>query len=266
MGSHNINHLRIIHHDNFPERIRKRSVYLEAGQTLFKDSTYPAITKVTPAIEPVDSKNTQAKSKHTNNVLLHSLTPILVLMKILGIFPIENSGDVCLVTRNLLAYSIVLFIFILSYITYMKYNKLDEVTTVEGRFEEAVIDYLFELYLLPIFINVITWFEVKKQARVLNEIKAFEKIHSRITRKEFASLLGKKPLILTVAVPSLAIVTMVITHVTMAQFKQFDYLQVKYIYIILFSASKNTKKNLKTSQCTPLRFHFLRPKKFSRHV
>lgn len=53
-------------------------------------------------------------------------------------------------------------------------KRIEIVQNAEGRFEEAVIAYLFIVNLLPIFIVPIMWYEAKKIASILNEWSNFE--------------------------------------------------------------------------------------------
>lgn len=245
LRSQNVNHLTIIEGNNMPEKVRKRSVYLEGGQPFYKDSTNNPITKVAPFNGRVDPSKIFQNNKESNSVLYNSLRPIITLRKIVGILPISNNGQMFQVTPQLFLYSIGIFLLVMGYIAYISWGKIDKVASAEGRFEEAVIDYLFSIYLVPIVINIICWYEAKKQARVLTKLVAFEKIYSKVTKKKFVSFLGHKPMIVTVALPILAITTMVITHVTMVQFKQFKPLQVSLISLCsvsgrLRSLSKNS--------------------------
>jgi gustatory receptor len=60
------------------------------------------------------------------------------------------------------------------YISYTFVKRIEIVENVEGRFEEAVIAYLFIVNLLPIFIVIIMWYEARKVASILNEWSNFE--------------------------------------------------------------------------------------------
>lgn len=226
MDNHNVNHLSIVD-NNFPKKVRKRSLFLEGGQAYYRDPTPNRITKVAPFNGAPDPTKAFQNSKEANSVLYNSLKPILTLLKIVGIFPISNTGQLFHVTPQLFIYSVAVFFLTLGYIAYIRWGKIEKLRSVEGRFEEAVIDYLFTVYLLPIVINVVSWYEAKKQAKVLTNIVAFEKIYYRITKQKFVWFLGHKPMIVTVALPILAITTMVVTHVTMVHFKQFKPLQVR---------------------------------------
>lgn len=61
-------------------------------------------------------------------------------------------------------------------------NRIDIIQSLEGRFEESVIAYLFLLNILPILIIPMTWIETSKFTDVLNNWTEFEvtPIHSII--------------------------------------------------------------------------------------
>lgn len=104
----------------------------------------------------------------------------------------------------------------------------------EGRFEEAVIDYLFTVYLLPIVINPLSLYEAKKQANVLSQMVAFERIYSKISKKRLSLNVGTKPLILTILLLILGVGTMVITHVTMGNFVIHQIIPYCYINVLTY--------------------------------
>jgi len=101
---------------------------------------------------------------------------------------------------------------------YLKYFNITITRNAEGRFEEAVIDYLFTVYLLPVALNVIAMYEASKQAGVLTQIVAFERIYTRTFRKRLTLDMGSKQLILISVLLILGCVVMVVTHFTMANF------------------------------------------------
>lgn len=100
----------------------------------------------------------------------------------------------------------------------MKYYKINVTRTAEGRFEEAVIDYLFTVYLVPIFVNILALYEAKKQANVLTQMVSFERMYTRMFKKRLALELGSKPLVMTVVLLILGCGVMIITHFSMANF------------------------------------------------
>lgn len=62
------------------------------------------------------------------------------------------------------------------YVIYVASNRIKIVQSLEGRFEESVIAYLFLVNILPICIIPMIWIETKKVAQVLNDWTDFEVI------------------------------------------------------------------------------------------
>lgn len=65
------------------------------------------------------------------------------------------------------------------------------IKSLEGRFEEAVIAYLFVVNILPIVIIPLMWFESRKIARVLDNWTDFEVSFFRIINEVFCCIIGK---------------------------------------------------------------------------
>lgn len=53
-------------------------------------------------------------------------------------------------------------------------NRLKIIRNLEGRFEEAIIAYLFLVNLVPVLIIPMMWYEAKKVAQLLNHWSDFE--------------------------------------------------------------------------------------------
>ncbi|VEN48414.1 unnamed protein product, partial [Callosobruchus maculatus] len=213
---------------------RKRSVYLESAAPFYQNKDANPISKVAPANVPNVPIRAFQEQKNVDSVLYESLTPMLMLMKVIGIFPITQRGPTFIVTPKLMIYSVVLFILICGYVGYIKWDKVEMVRSAEGRFEEAVIDYLFSIYLVPIVINILSWYEARKHARVLTSIMAFEKVYFKVTKKRFKRFLRNKPLIVTIGLLILATANMTVTHVTMVHFKLLQIIPFCYINIITY--------------------------------
>jgi gustatory receptor len=198
---------------------KRRSVFLEGGL----DSAHAHNpTKVAPAPIKFINKPSEAYagSNQRNGAIYEILKPICLLMRIVGIFPISTvEPRVFRLTPRWLGYSTVIFLFVVGYIGYIEWDSVEIERSQEGRFEEAVIDYLFTVYLLPIVINPIVWYEAKKLANVVTDWGKFEKIYNKVTKKKLSIFLGNKPVILSVVLPFISCATMVVTHVTMAEFK-----------------------------------------------
>nr|CAH7747010.1 unnamed protein product [Callosobruchus chinensis] len=216
--------------DDVLRQPRKRSVYLESAAPFYQNKGENPISKVAPANVPIRAFQ---ERQNVDSVLFESLTPMLMLMKVIGIFPITQRGPIFIVTPQLMIYSVVLFVLVCGYIGYIKWDKVEMVRSAEGRFEEAVIDYLFSIYLVPIVINILSWYEARKQAMVLTSIMAFEKVYFKVTKKRFKRFLGNKPLIVTIGLLILATATMTVTHVTMVHFKLLQ-VMIFCIHIIYF--------------------------------
>lgn len=67
-----------------------------------------------------------------------------------------------------------------TYVYFIAQNRIDIIQSLEGRFEESVIAYLFLLNILPIFIIPMTWIETQKFTDVLNNWTEFEVTSNRI--------------------------------------------------------------------------------------
>nr|XP_023022354.1 gustatory and odorant receptor 24 [Leptinotarsa decemlineata] len=217
---------------------RRRSVYLEGTQPFYQKSgkNPNPVIKVAPYDPSGPGGPVRAfhDSRELDSVFFNSIKPMVYLLKAVGIFPIGNTGCVFQTTPQLLIYSIAVFVVIFAYICYIRWDKVEMVRSAEGRFEEAVIDYLFTVYLVPIVINPIAWYEAKKQARVLTNLVAFEKLYQKVTKNKFPLLLGNKSLIIAIGLPVLATVTMVVTHLTMVHFKFLQVVPYCYINMITY--------------------------------
>lgn len=119
----------------------------------------------------------------------------------------------------MMVYSTVVFLLVVSHICYIQWDKLEMVQTTEGRFEEAVIDYLFTIYLVPVIIVPVTWCEGRKMADVFTEWSLFEKMYKKITGKRMPLFMGNKVLLVAIGLPILSCGTMAVNHVTMAHFR-----------------------------------------------
>lgn len=192
----------------------KKEVYLE-GAMFYTNPAKP--NQVAADVPP--RKPRQAFENDGGNVF-DCLKPMIMLNRIAGIFPIGYAPPgIFKVTAALLIYSVLVFLAIVSFIIYIKWDRIELVRTVEGRFEEAVIFYLFTVYLLPIVCCPMIWYESRKVSKVFTDWIVFEKIYIRITSKKLPLFLGNKPLMTTIALPILSCGTMIITHITMANFR-----------------------------------------------
>ena len=61
-----------------------------------------------------------------------------------------------------------------TYVFFIARDRIEIISSLEGRFEESVIAYLFLLNILPILIIPMTWIETRKFTDVLNNWTEFE--------------------------------------------------------------------------------------------
>ncbi|XP_050306870.1 gustatory and odorant receptor 24 [Anthonomus grandis grandis] len=219
----------------------QKNVYLDGAMPLYKIRGDNPIMKVAPAPPPkftngnrpeimeAFDENGQIRSK-----IYEALKPMFLTLRTLGIFPITSDGTTFSTTSQWIGYSLALLFAVLGYTGYLKWQKNLTPKSVEGRFEEAVIDYLFTVYLIPIVINPITLYEARKQANVLTQMIAFEKIYSRISKKRLNLNLGAKPLIITIMLLVLGCGTMITTHLTMSTFIIYQVIPYCYINVITY--------------------------------
>ncbi|KAJ8971869.1 hypothetical protein NQ317_008545 [Molorchus minor] len=142
----------------YSQSLKKRSVYLEGTQPYYQNSSNNTITKLLQDI-PGQPLNAFKDSGELDSVIFDTLKPILTFLRIVGIFPLGNSGRIFQMTVKWMIYSATIYLIILGYIGYIRWDKVELVRSAEARFEEAVIDYLFTIYLVPIVINPIIWYE-----------------------------------------------------------------------------------------------------------
>ncbi|KAF7269938.1 gustatory and odorant receptor 24-like [Rhynchophorus ferrugineus] len=224
--------------NSLPQR-KAKNVYLEGAMSFYKPHT--PITKVVPA--PGNQiYNTQHNDKRTvisafqesNSKMFESLKPIFLLLRTMGIFPIRHKSETFKVSLSWIAYSLIILMTVAGYIGYLKWTKVKITQNADGRFEEAVIDYLFTVYLVPIVISPIALYEARKQADVLTHVMAFEKIYNKITKKYLQVNLWKKTITLSIALPLLGCIIMVITHLTMADFNVIQVIPYCYINVLSY--------------------------------
>ncbi|XP_060518960.1 gustatory and odorant receptor 24 isoform X2 [Cylas formicarius] len=218
----------------------ERNIYLEGSMPLFQKQSQNLV-KVAPA--PTDFYKTELRGGKINafenesyefSIVINYLKPVLRTLRILGLLPVANSDRGYFVTIHWIVYSVLLLLFIMGYTAFIQLHKVEEAKAGEGRFEEAVIDYLFTVYLIPIVTNVIGLYEAKKQAEVLNQIISFEKIYNSTTKKKLDLFLANKPLLLSIALPIIGSGIMVVTHVTMSNFVVFKVIPYCYINVVTY--------------------------------
>ncbi|KAL1491024.1 hypothetical protein ABEB36_011683 [Hypothenemus hampei] len=217
-----------------------QNAFLDGSRPYYKTTKNP-ITKVAPAPPPqyMNGDNTAIMEAFDDDGELKSkifdtIKPVFATLRILGMLPLSRQGPVFDVTVKWIIYSVLVLSGVAGFLGYLKYFKINVTESGEGRFEEAVIDYLFTIYLVPIVMNVIALYEARKQANVLTQMIAFERIYSRKFKRRLPIDLGSKPMVIMLVLIILGSGIMVTTHFTMANFVIYLVLPYCYINVITY--------------------------------
>jgi gustatory receptor len=127
------------------------------------------------AIEPI--RNNLINLKVNRDIVYENIKPVFTIMRIMGVLPLTRSSpgknDFQIVSPSMV-YSMIVYFSMVAYVLYLSLHKVQILRTAEGKFEEAVIEYLFTVYLFPMLAVPLLWYETRKIAGVLNEWVNFE--------------------------------------------------------------------------------------------
>lgn len=137
----------------------------------------------TPAIIP-SSKNAVVPMRNNlidpniyKDIVYENIKPVFSILRLMGVLPLtrpQPGVNQFHIASTSMLYSAGAFAFLICYVLYLSLNKVQILKTSEGKFEEAVIEYLFTVYLFPLTLIPIMWYETRKIAGVLNEWVEFE--------------------------------------------------------------------------------------------
>lgn len=122
-------------------------------------------------------KNNFVAHAITKDVVYENIKPVFMILRIMGVLPLTKPSAASYLFSFMSAamlYSVIVFSSLISYILYLSLNRVHILRTTDGRFEEAVIEYLFTVYFFPSIAIPIMWFETHKIAGVLNSWIDFE--------------------------------------------------------------------------------------------
>lgn len=115
--------------------------------------------------------------KKSLDIVYRNTKPIINILRVMGVLPFQRPSigftEFRFASRSML-YSAVMFIVLLVYVIYVGISRIHIVQNLEGRFEEAVIAYLFIVNLLQIIIVPILWYEIRKITKLFNDWTEFE--------------------------------------------------------------------------------------------
>lgn len=132
------------------------------------------------AVEPI--RNNLIDPDIYKDIVYESIKPVFAILRLMGVLPLTRPQpgiNQFHIASTSMLYSAAMFVFLVAYVLYLSLHKVQIFKTEgksEGKFEEAVIEYLFTVYLFPMIIIPIMWYETRKIAGVLNGWVEFEVI------------------------------------------------------------------------------------------
>ncbi|XP_055376226.1 gustatory and odorant receptor 63a [Condylostylus longicornis] len=198
-----------------PEK-RRKSRRLSKNATSSQRNSISLYAENRPSLASLKSF---ANFKH--DIMFNSIKPTYMFVKAIGALPIRKrrSEEAVFSTTSLdFFYSLAFFIGLLIYIGFVAVFRVSSIKSTEGRFEEAVIAYLFIINIFPVLIIPIMWAEAGKIAGVMNEWSDFEILYFQITGRIIPLDIRKKCVLMTIILPLCSGVSVIITHITMSDF------------------------------------------------
>ncbi|XP_052754000.1 gustatory and odorant receptor 24 isoform X2 [Galleria mellonella] len=210
------------------DKPKNRMIYLDVtpARTPFKKLTSP--NTVVPLqdnlVNPLISKD----------IIYENIKPVFAILRLIGVLPITRPKPAVnqfQIASPSMVYSVVLYVSLVSYVLYLSLHKVQilRTTGAEGKFEEAVIEYLFTVYLFPMIAVPILWYETRKIAAVLNSWVEFEIAYKQMSGRSLPVKLYNKALAIAIIIPILSTTSVIVTHITMVHFKLMQI--VPYIFL-----------------------------------
>ncbi|ETN58369.1 gustatory receptor [Anopheles darlingi] len=176
---------------------------------------------LTPREAFVDQSSTIVNAQ-SSKMVYESSKPIYMVLRALGVMPytrLAKGESVFALSSPAMFYCVTFFILLTIYLLFIALSRIEIVRTLEGRFEEAVIAYLFIVNILPILIIPLMWYETRKVASIMNGWADFEIVYRKTAGRELELRLRTKAMLIAVLLPILCSLSVAITHVTMVDFR-----------------------------------------------
>ncbi|KAH9638409.1 hypothetical protein HF086_004211 [Spodoptera exigua] len=245
--------------NGFPVQIDEKP----KNKIIFLDAT-PVRTPVKPispnAVAPM--RNNLVEPHISNDIIYENIKPVFTVLRIMGVLPITRPAS-CInqfqIASASMLYSVLVFCSLVSYVLYLSLHKVQILRTAEGKFEEAVIEYLFTVYLFPMIAVPILWYETRKIADVLNGWVDFENscnnnwqspvfktkfsiitiaklqvVYKQLSGRTLPVKLYKKSLAIAIIIPILSTTTVIVTHITMVHFKPMQLVPYVFLEILTY--------------------------------
>ncbi|XP_013139549.1 PREDICTED: gustatory and odorant receptor 24 [Papilio polytes] len=215
---------------HFDEKPKNKIVFLDV--TPIKTPNYKSSKN---AIVPLI--NNLIETNIYKDIVYKNIGPVFNLLRLMGILPLTKKSpglNQFTVTSISMVYSAVLYFLLITYILYLSLHKVQILRTAEGKFEEAVIEYLFTVYLFPTIVVPIMWYETRKIAGVLNGWVDFEITYKKLSGQALPLYLYRKSLAIAFIIPILSTTSVIITHVTMVDFKLVQIIPYVFLEILTY--------------------------------
>ncbi|VVD03609.1 unnamed protein product [Leptidea sinapis] len=170
------------------------------------------------------------------DIVYENIKPVFTLLRLMGVLPLTRSPGLnqFYIASPSMLYSIGCYTCLIGYVLYLSLNKVQILRTAEGKFEEAVIEYLFTVYLFPMLVIPIFWYETRKIADILNGWVEFEKAYRSLSGRILSIKLYRKALAIALIIPILSATSVIITHITMLHFKLMQMLPYIFLEILTY--------------------------------
>ncbi|KAM3961218.1 gustatory receptor 63a [Aphomia sociella] len=215
------------------DKPKNRMIYLDVTPARTPHMKQSSMNAVAPMkdnlVNPLISKD----------IIYENIKPVFTVMRLMGVLPLTRPNPAVNqfhIASPSMVYSAIIYFSLVSYILYLSLHKVQILRTTvttkqtnEGKFEEAVIEYLFTVYLFPMIVVPILWYETRKIAAVLNSWVDFEIAYKQMSGRSLPIKLYKKALALAIIIPVLSTTSVIVTHVTMVHFKLMQI--VPYIFL-----------------------------------
>ncbi|CAH2232250.1 jg23339 [Pararge aegeria aegeria] len=213
------------------EKPKNKIIFLDITPTQTPRIKSPSANSVYPL------RNNLIEPQINRDIIYENIKPVFFLLRILGVLPLSRPSpgvNQFQITSPPMLYSFACYICLIGYVLYLSLHKVQILRAAEGKFEEAVIEYLFTVYLFPMLLVPIMWYETRKIAGILNGWVEFEECYKKLSGRVLPVKLYKKALAIAVIIPILSTSSVVITHVTMVDFKAMQIIPYIFLEILTY--------------------------------
>ncbi|XP_055639886.1 gustatory and odorant receptor 24 isoform X2 [Toxorhynchites rutilus septentrionalis] len=157
-----------------------------------------------PSSLPREAFGVESDRNIGSDVIYDTSKPIYFTLRMLGLFPFSRSSNGFfgfVLASSSMVYCMLYFVLLTTYVAYIMIERINIVRTLEGRFEEAVIAYLFIVNISPIIIIPLMWYETRKVVIILNNWTDFQVLYRKTAGRELNLMLKTKTLLLLQVIP-----------------------------------------------------------------